>query len=231
LEQTDTKLSTRPKRKFWLFLICDLIIGLLIAAMSLILLHHQPADYNPPSLLDTPNEVNPYFTHVIMPAFYNGIQSGKPFTIIIDEKPLNDAIIACGWPQAYDSMLFSTPVVFFTKNRITGMCRINYNGIDTVITAAVSPQFKHDGKLALSLQTVRAGALALTLLVKPIASRMYNSHMEMMQGKPDLYSTIMGSILAEKPFDPVIVMGKHKARITNIQIDKRTAKITLVPII
>ena len=191
----------------------------------LILLRHAPTAYHPPSLFDDTKQVNPYLTHIIMPALYNGIESGKPFSLTIEEEPLNQAIASYGWPQAHGSLLISTPMLFLRENELTGMTGVNLNGVDTVITVQIHPEFDPNGLLNLKLQKVRAGAISLTMLVKPIAKRMYNDRMAAMEGHQDFYSNILGSILAEKPFEPTFKVGKRTLKITNITIHNKTAKL------
>jgi hypothetical protein len=201
-------------------------VTLIIVLLLVILLRHTPSDYVPEPAFDT--QVSPYLTHQLMPQLYNGLQRKEPFEIVIDQKGLNEAIVAMGWPQIYNGLIVSTPVVYFTPENLRLMAMVNMNSIDTVVTVEITPRFDDKGLLSLEIEKVKMGALGITYIAKKLAKKMYNEREQSVE--PDnIVSLSLASVLADKPFEPVFVAEGQKAKVDSVVLEKEVIKIHIVP--
>jgi len=216
-------LKKRKKRKFkriyWL------LIDLAIMAVVLILLLYKPARYNPFALAPAglqQNQVHPYLTHDLSTQLYNGLQSGRPFDLVIMQKPLNEVVAFSGWPKQAEGTNFSAPEVFFEPGRIVLMGTAATGGVDFVVTIAVEPTLSTKGLLNLKVTTVKVGALNITPLARLIAKKMYTERAS------DVYvdtaapsAKIAASLLNDESFDPVFVFEGKKVRLEKITIEQQ----------
>ncbi|MDO8301889.1 MAG: hypothetical protein Q7T18_01475 [Sedimentisphaerales bacterium] len=210
----------------WLLLI-DGAVSLIMALVIVILLRHKPADYHPELLFDKP--VSPYLTHQLLPQFYNGMQKKEPFEMIIEQKGLNEAIAAIGWPQMFNGLLVSTPVISIAPRQLRLRAMINYNGIDTVATVEIVPRIDDKGLLHLDVENVKMGALGVTYITKKLAKKIFNEQIQYIE--PDnIASLTLASLMAEKPFEPVFAVEGEKARIDYFILRKEMLEVHIVPI-
>ena len=209
----------------WLLLI-DAAISVILALVIIILLRYKPADYHPEPTFD--EQVSPYLTHQLLPQFYNGIQRKEPFEMIIEQKGLNEAITALGWPQMFNGLLISTPVISFAPQRLQLRAMVNYNGIDTVVTVEIVPWIDEQGLLNLDVKNVKMGALGVTYITKKLAKKMFNEQIQFIE--PDnIASLAMASLMAEKPFEPVFAVDGERAKVDNVVLENVMLKIHIVP--
>jgi hypothetical protein len=228
------KLKTPGKKNkktaLW-FILTDIALVFIILGICALLLKHTPSEYNPPSFIKTQSQqICPYLTSEILAKFYNGIKRNEPFTMEISQDGVNESIISLGWPQMYQGIIFSTPVIKFEKNACMAMGRVNYNGVDTVLTVEMQPIFDTEGKLTLQLSKVKTGALNITYFAKKAAQKVYNDQFAGISPDPeDLVACIVGSILADKAFLPAFKADKHKFKVDKIQLESKKVSVRFVP--
>jgi len=222
----ENKQKNRFGKKRWLLLI-DAAVSLIIVLLLIILLRHTPSDYTPEPAFE--KQVSPYLTHQLMPQFYNGMQRKEPFELTIDQKGLNEAIAAMGWPQIYNGLIISTPVVYFTPENLRLMAMVNMNSVDMVVAVEITPRFDDKGLLSLEVEKVKMGALGITYIAKKLAKKMYSEQEQFVE--PDnIASLVLASVLADKPFEPVFAVDGNKAKVDSVVLGKERLKIHIVPV-
>jgi hypothetical protein len=212
-------------KKHWLLLI-DAAVSLIIVLVIVILLHHKPADYHPEPTFD--EQVSPYLTHQLLPQFYNGLQRKEPFEIVIEQKGLNEAITAIGWPQIYNGLIISTPVVYFAPQNLRLMAMVNLNSVDTVVTVEITPRIDEKGLLSLEINKVRIGTLSVTFIAKKLAKKMFSEQNQFVV--PDnIASLALASLLEDKPFAPVFKAEGKEVKVDSISIENQVLRMRIVP--
>jgi hypothetical protein len=223
-------LENTPKSRFrnkrWLLLI-DAALTVIILLIGLILLKYKPADYN--AISASEEEISSYLVNELFPQFYNGMQREQAFEVVVEQNGINEAIGSFGWPQIHNGLIISTPVVFFTPERLRLMAMLNYEGVDTVITVEVIPRFDSKGLLNLEIDKVKMGALGITFVTKKIAKKMFDDRAQFAEAD-NIASLALESLLAEKPFEPVFVFQGKKMKIDNIALENKIMKIHITPI-
>jgi hypothetical protein len=208
-------------------LLVDGAAAVVIILVGVILFTHKPADYNPDSV--SGKQISPYLTNRLMPQFYNGLQRGEPFELAIEQKGLNEAITVLGWPQIYNGLIVSTPVAVFGPQLLRLMAQVNYDGIDSVITVEITPQFDSNGLLNLEVVKVKMGALSITFIAKKLAKKMFNEQIQFVE--PDnIVALALASLMADKSFEPILEADGKKIKIDRIIIDKQILKIHIIPL-
>ncbi len=195
---------------------------MVVAATVIGLLLHKPARYHPvspPPADPNGQPVHPYLHRDLASQFYNNAQNQQPFTVTVLDKLLNEAIALVKWPQESDGVAFSKPEVLFVPGRVVLMGTATVEGADFVVTIELTPQFDGTGLLNIDVEKVKVGAMNVTPLAKMIARRMYLQRLEEMPSGPeDLRMKIAGSLLNQKPFDPVFKVEDKWVRLTNVDI-------------
>lgn len=196
------KKSRRKKLLIWLG------VDLLIAALVIILLLHKPSRYHPivPAHAD-PNvqQIHPYLHRDLWSRFYNSAQRQRPFEMVVLDQSLNEAIGRLKWPQESGGIILSAPQVRFVPGRIVLMGTASLEGAEFVLTIELGPQMDDQGRLNLLVETIKVGAVPVTLLAKPMARRMYRERLESADvDLGDLRTKIAASLFAEEPFAPVL---------------------------
>jgi uncharacterized protein YpmS len=215
----------RFTKRQWLLLV-DAAIMLVVTLVAIILLLYKPAEYK---ARPSSEEVSPYLTNRLIPAFYNGMQTRKPFELVIEEKPLNEAVSSFGWPQIHDNVIVSTPAISFSENAIQIISMVNYNGMDMVFSIEINPQFNEKGQLNLQIERAKIGALSVTFIVKQVAKRMFTEQVSTEEPDNIVYLA-MASLMREEPFEPVFEMQNNKVKLDNIVIEKEKLRIHFVPV-
>jgi transcriptional regulator of aromatic amino acid metabolism len=191
-------------------------------------LRHTPAAYHPEAGFE--KQVSPYLTHQLMPQFYNGLQRKEPFELIIDQKGLNEAITAMGWPKMYDNgLIISTPSVFFTHQKLWLMAKVNLKGFDTVVTVEISPQFDANGLLSMNVEKIKIGALSVTYIAKKMAQKMFDEHVQFVEAD-NISSLALASAMTGRPFEPVFKADGKKAKIDKVVLENEVLRIYITPV-
>jgi hypothetical protein len=224
LKNTGKKKLTKTR---WPLLI-DATITVIILLVLLILLHHTPAAYHPQSGFE--RQVSPYLTHQLLPQFYNGLQRKEPFELIIDQKGLNEAIAAMGWPKMYDNgLIVSTPSIFFAPQKLGLMAKVNLKGFDTVVTVEMSPQFDANGLLDLNVKKVKIGALSVTYVAKKTAQKMFDEQIRFVE-TDNIVSLALASAMKGWPFVPGFKVDGKESKVDNVVLQNEMIRIHITPV-
>lgn len=214
----------KTKKRFWV------LIDLSILFFFLSLLLYRPLRYSRPEPIET-NEVSTYWTHELMPEIYNGAQRQVPFEVVIKQKEINEAIASSSWPKFSDGFSFSAPEVFFEPGRIILIGAARLKEVEFIITVAGRPVINEDGLLNLHIIKVKVGAVPVTIVSKIIARRMYTKQIsEIDIDSDDWRVKILGSLLNDKPFEPIFDAEDKKVRIKKVDIEKGELRIGFEPV-
>ncbi len=223
------KKSRRKKLAMWL------AIDLVVAAVVLSLLHYRPALYHPvmPPAGADPNEqrVHRYLTHDLGNTLYNGAQRQRPFEMVVLDQPLNEAIAQAGWLQESAGIRLSAPAIAFTPGRVILMGMADLQGAGFVITVEISPRIVEDGRLDLTLEKVKVGAMNVTPLARMTAKKMYRERVGAGGADTDDWRTkIAASLFNEEPFEPVLPVEDKWIRLQGVDIKQGELLARFVPV-
>jgi hypothetical protein len=214
IQQQELAKKKRKRKRLWLLI--DLGISLTITTILIVLMLHRPASYNPTKPAKS-NEVNKYWTHVILPRVYNSAQEQKPFELTITEEGINQTIADSGWPKISEGAVFSEPQAKFTLDGIMLMGTATIEDVNLIVTIIGKPAIDANGLLHLNLSSVRVGALNVTLVAKIIARKMYKKRLAESDADPDdLNVQVLDSLFDDKPFLPVFDVEDKKIRLTGV---------------
>lgn len=199
-----------------------------VLVVILVLLFHKPAAYQPGQYglsLRDPNQVGQYLPYLAS-ELYNGCQTQRPFDLWIAEKPANQVIAGAEWepedkrqgywPRHHEGILFSTPVVSCDPNRVTLMGELELQGAKLVVTIALVPIFDDNGRLTLHVDSVKVGALNITLLARVTAQKMYQQRLKQGPVFDDIRTRIAASLLNEESFEPIFPIDGRQIRLTQV---------------
>jgi hypothetical protein len=223
------KKSRRRRLLIWL------AVDLAVAAVVIVLLLHKPSRYHPAVPVDPdPNgrPVDAYLHRDLWSRFYNNAQKQRPFEMVVLAEALNRAIAQLKWPQESDGVRFSAPEVVFASERIVLMGTASLEGAEFVLTLEFGPRLDDQGRLNLLVEKVKVGAMNVTLLVKPLAKRMYRERLESVAvDMQDLRTKIAASLFNEEPFEPVLKVEDKWVRLQNLTLTdgKLTARFVPAP--
>lgn len=228
--QTDSKICKRTRLKkliVWLF------IDLVVVAVLLILLLHKPSRYTPAdidSFDHEPGQVCPYLTHELSPQFYNGVQRGEPFELVIQQKGVNEIVAGWGWPRMSEGAMLYAPAVLFVPNSVVLMGTVSIKGVDFVVTIVLEPKINEAGLADLRITDVKVGAMNITPLAKLIAKKMYAKRIDTAHvDTKAVEAKIAASLLNGESFEPVFEVEKRRVRIEKITVDNEKLTVRLVP--
>jgi len=212
--------------KIWRILIA--VAGVCLIAVLLLL--YRPL-YYVPSVASDDNQVSPYFSHVLLPEIYNGLQTGEAFNITISQEGLNDVIGRLGWPKRTECMKISAPNVFFAKDAVIIAGPIEFKGIEIFIKVVVKPVIDESGLLSLPIKKIKLGAVSATTIGKVIGSRIWKQKtIEADSIDKNIGQLVSAGLLNNKPFDPVFkVKNGENVRIRQITIEAGKFTIGLEP--
>ena len=213
---------------------CWLLADLIFAVTIIALLLHKPAGYEPFRLGDQategPQPVSQYLTYLYS-ELHNGVQSGRPFELDLDEAGTNELIASADWPQQTDNIAFSTPKARFDITGVTVMGTANVEGVDLVVTIKGIPLLLNDGRFILHIDKIKIGAMNITLAAKPLAKKMYNERLGYLYTDPnDLNALIAASLLDDKPFDPVFTVENKHIRLQSITLAEDLIRLRFIPV-
>jgi hypothetical protein len=227
---TDSKNRKKSRHKK---LIIWLLVDLVVLAVILGLLLHTPAHYAPAGIDSfdrEPGEVSPYLTHELSPQFYNGVQRGEPFDLVIMQKGINEIVAGWGWPRMSEGAVLYAPAVLFVPNSVILMGTVSVKGIEFVVTIALEPKINENNLADLRVAEVKVGAMNITPLAKLIAKKMYAQRVGTAHKDTEaLEAKIAASLLNGEPFKPVFEVDKRKVRIEKITVEPEKLTVRLVP--
>ncbi|MFC1675887.1 hypothetical protein ACFL3G_02350 [Planctomycetota bacterium] len=222
-------MKNRKKRKGKKIYLCLAVVPAIGILLCLGLLY-KPGYFTTPTPIED-EQVSEYLTHELAPNFYNGIQLGEPFDLVVSQEGINDIIARSKWPRQGKNFTFMTPKVFFVSERIAIMGAVVVKDAEFIVTIVGNPVFDEQGLLTLKIEQVKVGALNVTLLAKLIIREIYSNHIKVKEIKPgDIVANIVMSLLNNKPFEPVLEISDKKARIENVAIEPRKLTLHLSPI-
>ncbi|MCL5278959.1 MAG: hypothetical protein M1376_03515 [Planctomycetes bacterium] len=222
------KTSRRKKLLVWL------AVDLVVAAVMILLFLHKPSQYHPAAPAD-PNpdgqQVDPYLHRDLSSKFYNGAQNQQPFEMVVLDQALNEALGRLNWSQESGGVKLSAPQVFFTPGRIVLMGTTTVEGQELVITVELKPQMDDQGNLTLLLDKVKVGAIPVTLIVKPIAKKMYRERVESLPiDREDWRTKAVASLFNDEPFEPVLRVEDKWVRLQSFDLADGKLTARFVPV-
>ena len=222
------RLKKRYKLLIWL--IADVIfLGVVMALLLYKPPGYEPVDTNAQAA-EGPRQVSSYLTYLYS-QMHNNSQKKETFEIEVLEDGINQAIASANWPQRSDGIVFARPKAEFDKDGITVTGTANVEGIDLVVTVHGLLQMLDDGKLNVHVQTVKVGAMNITLLAKYLAKNMYKERFGMMYVEStDPRVLIAASLMEDKPFDPVFEVNDRGVRLTQATMDQDLVRLKFDPI-
>jgi len=235
LRRSNTNMSTetepkkhkkrRFKRHYWLLV--DLAVVIIVFALLL----YKPARYEPlnASLFDLKlGQVHPYWTQ-LSSEIYNGAQLQEPFEVVIIEEKINEAI--AGWSEASEGIVLSAPAALFVPDRIVLMGLADMKGLKLVVTVEIEPEIDESRLLHLQVEKVKVGAMNITPAARFIAKRKYDQQAAIIPvDTEDWRAQIAGSLLNDKPFEPIFRVEDKKVRLEKITIQKKKLILRLTPV-
>lgn len=234
-DKSKKKLILSKKRKLKIFAAVFLaIIVLLIITVALVTLSAlSKSDYSTPQNTDT-NQVSPYLTHYLAPEFWEGVQNGKEFEILVKQDGFNDIIardsaVNGGWPTNFDPMMIYAPQVIFEPEQLVIYGKIDYMGLEVYLTALVIPKLTDDGKLMVNVKKVQAGKLNVTTFAFAAAK----SYLKENNADFELLSTdekMIYSIINNQAFDPVFRIGDKIVRLMDFKLQQETLWLKFKPL-
>jgi hypothetical protein len=221
------KTSRRKKLLIWL------AVDLVVAAVLILLFLHKPSQYHPAAPAG-PNpdgqQVDPYFHRDLSSKFYNGAQNQRPFEMVVLDQALNEALARLNWSEQSGDVKLSTPQVFFQPGHILLMGTATVEGAELVITIELAPRMDDQGNLNLAVDKVKVGAIPVTLVVKPMARKMYRERVESMPiDREDWRTKAVASLLNEEPFEPVLRVEDKWVRLQSFDITHGKLTARFVP--
>jgi len=231
-------LEIRKKTKFKKIARLGLIISaviLLAASLFFVMLLHRPALYKPLNYTGNP-QISFYLTHDLLPALYNGSQLQEPFDLVVTQAGINDIVARFDWPQRFDAVSISAPVVFFSKASIVLMAAVSFDGTEFVATVVAAPAIDAKGLLNLRTTSVKIGAVDITPLATLLAKRIYKrsvvSGVEPKQSADadDFWTRAVGSLVDGRPFEPVFKLDDKKVRVDKITLEQKKLTIHFIPV-
>ena len=231
---SDTRTDSKDRKKTrWKKLVIWLSVDLVVVVIVLALLLHTPGRYAPAdidSLDRDPGQVSPYLTHELSPQFYNGVQRGKPFELVIQQKGINEIVAGWGWPRMSEGIMLYAPAVLFVPDSVVLMGTVSVKSVEFVVTIVLDPKINEDGLADLRITAVKVGAMNITPLAKLIARKMYAKRIGTVHvDTKAIEAQIAASLLNGEPFEPIFEVDKRKVRIESITVEKEKLTARLVP--
>jgi hypothetical protein len=223
-------LEIRKKNKFKKIARLAIIITaviLLTGSLFFSLLRHKPAMYKPLDYTGD-SQVSLYLTHDLLPALYNGSQLQEPFDLVVTQAGINDIVARFDWPQRFDGVSISAPVVFFAPDYIVLMAAVSLDGAEFVATVTTKPALDAKGLLNLRTAGVKIGAVDITPLATLIAKRIYQAESA---DADDFWTRAVGSLVNGEPFEPVFKIDDKKVRVDKITLQQKKLTIHFIPVV
>jgi len=222
------KLKKRYKLLVWL------TAGAILTGGIIALLLYKPAGYEPVNtdaqIAEEPTQVGRYLTYLYS-QMHNNVQKKETFEIEVLEDGINEAIASANWPQRSDNIVFAQPKTEFYEDGIIVTGTANVEGIDLVVTIHGLLEMLEDGQLSVRIQTVKIGAMNVTLLAKYLAKNMYKKKFGMMHVEAtDPRALIAAALLEDKPFDPLFEVNDKGVRLIQASMEPHLVRLAFDPI-
>ena len=220
--------------KKWLYLLAIAVLAVLIVlSLFAIMLTRHHSGYSVPAV-ENPNEVSPYLTRDLAPQFWDGIQKGGPFEIVIDEAGLNDIIsrdsaVSGGWPVSFDYVGVYAPIVKFLPGKINVVAKVALDGIRIYLDVYLKAEVLSDGKMKAQIESVKAGAVDITGFAVSIIRDVFEKRFKG-GSDADGLDEIIYAILENRPFEPVFAFGEQKLRVYKVDLAQSKLLIGFMPI-
>ncbi len=222
-------MGTKKRKHRWLKYITVITITACVAgALIFWAFLHTPAAYTPLPA-DNPDQVSLYLTHELGPDFFNQVQLGEPFELIIEQDGLNDIIRGGIWPQQCGPATVDTPMVVFDSGIIYAMSKVSYMGFSSVLTVVSRPTQDKTGQINMHIDAVRLGLLPVTPLAAGIAKSTMGQFEADLQEWPEL-AKVLSAVIANAAFEPVFEVPKHRIRVHRFQLEQGRLRVVLVPL-
>ncbi len=220
--------------KKWLYLLAIAVLAaLIVLSLFAIMLTHRHSGYSVPAV-ENPNEVSPYLTHELAPQFWDGIQKGGPFEIIVDEAGLNniisrDSAVSGGWPVSFDYVNVYAPTVKFLPGKINAVAKVAVDGIKIYVDVYLKAEVLSEGKMRVEIESVKAGAVNITGFAVSIIRDVFEKRFKDSSGT-DGMDEIIYAILENRPFEPAFALGEQKLRVYKADLAQSKLVIGFMPI-
>ncbi|AQT67668.1 hypothetical protein STSP2_00816 [Anaerohalosphaera lusitana] len=185
------------------------VLLLVIASASGFLLLTWQSDKYEPAPPRRTERVSTFLTHDIAETWYNSVQNGKPFELIVQQKNINDVIanesqLGFKWPIELDGAQISTPAVLFEPGQVTLMAPVQIGKVPVMISILSKPRVDDEGLLTLNVESVKAGMVNITPLARKFASGMIKKQLESTDLGPEeaWLTDIADALLDNKPIEP-----------------------------
>ncbi|MFH1614363.1 MAG: hypothetical protein ABIG61_04675 [Planctomycetota bacterium] len=219
------KKAKRRRVRIGIWLLFDVIVLVIL----LLLLTHKPSDYIPVKAVGD-GTVSKYLTHELATDFYNNVQVGEPFDLIVREEGIADIISHGKWPFIADGIAIEAPTVYFGGAGIKVIGLVNYRGVNFAVTVFVEPSVDEAGMLHLELKRVKLGVVNITLAAKIIAKQMYQSHLSVAgRAGNEPGARVAGALLGGEAFVPVFNVDGKAVRIGEVKMLNRVIIIRFLP--
>ncbi len=216
--------SRLRKLAYWLFV--DVCVAVLVIGLLL----HRPGRYRPlASAPYEPGQVHRYW-QTLGSQFYNATQERRPFELIVQQGPINEAVAQADWPQESHGVMLYSPAVVFEPGRVILMGTVEAEGLKLIAAVEIAPQIDPNGLLALDVAKFKVGAVNITPLARMMGKKMYLDRVT--AGGVDLNdirTMIVAALLNSEKFDPVYKAEDKKARLTNVEVEFRRLTLEFQP--
>jgi hypothetical protein len=215
-------LYLQKDKKIKLRKLCWILAAICTAVLILILLiFHKPSYYMPKRIADG-NRISPYFSHILLPQLYNGLQRGEAFEVELTEEGVNDMVGRLGWPKVEGSLSFSVPVVFFRADKIVIADPVKFKGVELMVTTLIEPKIDQQGSLNLPIKKIKLGAVRFTILGKAIARRALTRQTSGIKpGKYDFELLVVRALFDNECFEPLFDLDAgRKIRVQRITVEQ-----------
>lgn len=222
--QKDKKIKLR---KLWWILAA---VGGAVFILAL-LVFYRPSYYSPKPIADG-NGISSYFSHILLPQLYNGMQRDEGFEIVLTEEGVNDIIGRLGWPKVEGAFSFSVPQVFFKAEEIVVAGPVRSGGVELMVTTLIKPKMDQGGLLDLGIKKIKLGAVRFTIIGKAIARRALTRETRGVKpGKYDFELLIMRALFDDESFEPSFDLeADRKIRVQQITVEQGKLTIGLAAI-
>lgn len=189
---------------------------LAVAAVVMILLGHTPGDYLPTAIPPS-GQVSPYLTHKLGPDFFNAVQVGEPFDLVIEQQYVNEIFAFTAGRLELEGMTLSSPMVAFYPGSFVFMMMVELKGVSSVLSVTAQPAVDETGRLNPNVRSVTLGAIPVTDMVRGIA-RHYAEQYLSAETDEEIVPVVNG-ILNNQPFEPVMKISKYTVRLKGLKLE------------
>jgi hypothetical protein len=189
---------------------------LALIAVAMILLGHTPADYLPAAIPPS-GQVSPYLTHNLGPDFFNAVQVGGPFDLVIEQRYVNEIFAFTAGRLELEEVTLSSPMVAFYPGSFVFMMTVELKGVSSVLSVTAQPAVDETGRLNPNIRSVTLGAIPVTEMAREIARRYAGQYLSA-ETDEEIVSVVNG-ILNNQPFEPVMKISKYTVRLKGLKLE------------